>query len=202
MDYKRQFMKAALRYYELSQIVPEHERLDSLQYSVICSILAPAGPQRSRMLSTLFKDERSSKIEIYPILEKMYLERILRKPEVEKFAKQLKPHQMAVLSDGSTVLDRAVVEHNLLSASKLYNNISFTELGALLDILPEKAEKVTSRMMVEERLKGTIDQIAGLILFENSQESLTQWDNRIASACNYVNNILETIGTKYGQYVH
>jgi len=196
MDYKRQFMKAALRYYELSQIVSEHERMDSLQYSVICTILAPAGPQRSRMLSTLFKDERSSKLEIYPILEKMYLERILRKPEVEKFAKELKPHQMAVLGDGSTVLDRAVVEHNLLSASKLYNNITFIELGALLDISPEKAEKVTSRMMVEERLRGTIDQIEGLIIFENAQESLSQWDNRIASACNYVNNILETIGTK------
>eukprot|EP01114_Cavostelium_apophysatum_P005932 TRINITY_DN17109_c0_g1_i2.p1 TRINITY_DN17109_c0_g1~~TRINITY_DN17109_c0_g1_i2.p1 ORF type:complete len:332 (+),score=54.54 TRINITY_DN17109_c0_g1_i2:54-1049(+) len=115
MDYKRQFMKAALRYYELSQAVSEDERLESLQYAVICAILAPAGPQRSRMLSTLFKDERSSKIEIYPILERMYLERILRKQDVDTFAKELKPHQMALLADGSTVLDRAVIEHNLLS---------------------------------------------------------------------------------------
>ena len=73
VDYKRQFMKAALRYYELSQIVPEQERMDALQYSIICSILAAAGPQRSRMLSTLFKDERSSKTDIYPILEKMFV---------------------------------------------------------------------------------------------------------------------------------
>jgi hypothetical protein len=39
---------------------------------------------------------------------------------------------------GSTILDRAVIEHNLLSASKLYNNISFAELGALLEIQPLK----------------------------------------------------------------
>ena len=39
---------------------------------------------------------------------------------------------------GSTILDRAVIEHNLLSASKLYNNISFEELGALLEIPPVK----------------------------------------------------------------
>jgi len=199
MDYKRQFMKAALRYYELSQIVPESERFEALQYSIICAILAAAGPQRSRMLSTLYKDERSSKADVFPILEKMYLERILRKPEVEKFSKELKPHQVAITADGSTVLDRAVIEHNLLSASKLYNNISFLELGALLDISPEKAEKVASRMMVEERLRGSIDQIEGLVVFENAQESLTQWDNRIASACNSVNNILEVVGTKYGQ---
>ena len=64
-------MKAALRYYELSQIVSEAERLEALQYAAICAILASAGPQRSRMLATLYKDERSSKLEIYPILEKM-----------------------------------------------------------------------------------------------------------------------------------
>jgi len=200
MDYKRQFMKAALRYYELSQIVGEQERLEALQYSVVCAILAPAGPQRSRILATLYKDERSSKIEIYNILEKMFFERILRKSEVEKFTQLLKPHQLAVLSDGSTVLDRAVIEHNLLSASKLYKNITFTELGALLDIPAEKAEKVTSRMMVEDRLKGHIDQIEGLIIFEfHSTEPLQQWDSRIASACNSVNSILETVLNKYPQ---
>jgi len=201
MDYKRQFMKAGLRYYELSQIVGEGERMEALQYSCICTILAAAGPQRSRMLSTLYKDERSSKIDIYPIMEKMYLERILRKPEVEKFAKELKPHQMAQLADGTTVLDRAVIEHNLLSASKLYNNISFAELGSLLDISPEKAEKVASRMMVEDRLKGTIDQIEKLIIFDSATESLGQWDSRIASSCNFVNDILEIIGAKYPKLV-
>jgi len=201
MDFKRQFMKAALRYYELSQIVPEAQRLEALQYAILCSILASAGPQRSRMLATLYKDERSSKTEVHGILEKMYLERILRKPEVTKFSSLLKPHQMAVLADGSTVLDRAVTEHNLLSASKLYINISFAELGILLDISAEKAEKVASRMMAEDRLRGSIDQIEGLLIFENAQESITQWDARVASACNGVNDILERIGTKFPQFI-
>ena len=31
-----------------------------------------------------------------------------------------------------------MIEHNLLSASKLYNNITFEELGALLEIPPAK----------------------------------------------------------------
>jgi len=184
----------------LSQIVGEQERLEALNYAMICAILAPAGPQRSRMLATLYKDERSSKSEIYPVLEKMYLERILRKSEVEKFANQLKAHQKAVLADGSTVLDRAVIEHNLLAASKLYNNITFDELGSLLNISPEMAEKVASRMMVEERLKGSIDQIEKLIIFQTqSQEPLVQWDLQIANACNSVNSILDSIGSKYPQ---
>ena len=44
--------------------------------------------------------------------------------EVEAFKSTLKPHQMALLPDGTTVLAKAVMQHNLLSASKLYNNIS------------------------------------------------------------------------------
>lgn len=39
---------------------------------------------------------------------------------------------------GSTILDRAIIEHNLLSASKMYNNISFQELGSLLEITADK----------------------------------------------------------------
>ena len=60
---------------------------------------------------------------------------------------------------GSTILDRAVTEHNLLAASKLYNNITFKELGALLQISPDKAEKIASQMITEGRMNGYIDQV-------------------------------------------
>jgi COP9 signalosome complex subunit 4 len=43
---------------------------------------------------------------------------------VQAFSQTLRPHQLAALPDGTTVLDRAVMQHNTLSASKLYNNIS------------------------------------------------------------------------------
>lgn len=74
-------------------------------------------------------------------------------PQVDSFAQQLRPHQCAITTDGSTVLDRAVIEHNLAAASKLYNNIYFTELGSLLGCTPEKAEGTASKMVMEDRLK-------------------------------------------------
>ncbi|EGC37050.1 proteasome component region PCI domain-containing protein [Dictyostelium purpureum] len=201
MDYKRMFLKASLRYYDLSQLLPKDgERMYALSCAIICAILDKAGPQRSRTLATLYKDERSQQLDVYPILEKMFLERILKKNEVKKFAEELKPHQMALLSDGNTVLDRAVIEHNLLSASKLYNNITFDELGSLLEIPAEKAEKVASRMVSEERLVGSIDQIERLIQFENVGDSLSQWDKKIESLCLHMNNIIESI-SKYPEYV-
>lgn len=54
----------------------------ALLSSIKCAILAAAGPQRSRILSTLYKDERCTKLMLYPFLEKVYLERILRAAEV------------------------------------------------------------------------------------------------------------------------
>lgn len=47
---------------------------------------------------------------------------------VHAFVEKLKPHQKALLYDKSVVLDRATIEHNLLSASKLYTNMSVVVL--------------------------------------------------------------------------
>ena len=99
---------------------------------VVCTILAAAGPQRSRVLATLFKDERCAALPTYTMLSKVYLGRILTRDAVQAFAAELRPHQLAVGGDGLTVLDRSVIEHNLAAASKMYNNIQLGELGTLL----------------------------------------------------------------------
>ena len=72
--------------------------------------------------------------------------------QVQAFSQSLRPHQKAITPDGSTVLEKAVVEHNLLAASRLYNNIYFSELGQLLGVPPGKAERIASRMIAEKRL--------------------------------------------------
>lgn len=141
--------------------------LDRLLHFVSVGLVT--GQQRSRMLATLFKDERCQQLPAYSILEKMYLDRIIRRSELQEFEALLQPHQKACTIDGlgSTILDRAVIEHNLLSASKLYNNITFEELGALLDIPPTKAEKIASQMITEGRMNGYIDQIDSIVHFES-----------------------------------
>ncbi|KIY95845.1 COP9 signalosome complex subunit 4 [Monoraphidium neglectum] len=111
--------------------------------------------------------------------------------EVELFGGTLKPHQRALLPDSTTVLDRAVMQHNLLAASKLYNNIYVEELGALLGVTPERAEQVAADMMQEGRLQGSIDQVASLIHFADREEPLVQWDARIKALCCRVNDIVD-----------
>lgn len=61
-----------------------------------------SGQQRSRMLATLFKDERCQQLATYGILEKMYLDRIIRGNQLQEFAAMLMPHQKATTADGET----------------------------------------------------------------------------------------------------
>ncbi|KAK2152137.1 hypothetical protein LSH36_339g07021 [Paralvinella palmiformis] len=194
LDFRRKFIEAAQRYNELSYktLIAEEERLMALRNALVCTILASAGQQRSRMLATLFKDERCQQLPAYGILEKMYLDRIIKGNELQEFAELLQPHQKAVTADGSTILDRAVVEHNLLSASKLYNNISFDELGSLLEIPPTKAEKIASQMISEGRMNGYVDQIDSIVHFE-AREALPNWDKQIQNLCFQMNGIIEKI---------
>ncbi|CAG8480068.1 2243_t:CDS:2 [Ambispora gerdemannii] len=214
-DFKRRFLEASSKYHELSyvtELAPE-ERTLALNAAITCAVLAGAGPQRSRMLATLYKDERVQRLPHFSILEKMYLDRVLRPSEVKDFAETLKEHQRAILADGTTVLDRAVIEHNLLSASRLYNNITFEELGTLLAISPDQAEQIASSMIEQGRMQGTIDQIERLIFFETANTAGegnddvptgvlgAKWDSAIQNVCHHVEEIVNAIGIKYPHLV-
>ncbi|KAI1631677.1 PCI domain-containing protein [Biscogniauxia mediterranea] len=183
-DSKREFLAASQAYHDisLSPAISEDERLHTLSMAVKCAILAPAGPLRSRALGRLYKDERAAHLDEFGMLEKMFLDRLLAPAEVDKFAQSLAPHQLATTADGSTVLAKAVVEHNLLGASRLYSNIGFDALGLLLGLDPSRAEDTTARMIEQGRLVGRIDQIDRLIWFEKSGAAAAGEDERGALA--------------------
>ena len=173
LDSRRKFLDASQVYhsFSFSMALDVEERIRALSSAIICAVLAPAGPQRSRTLGKLYKDERAPQVAEFGILEKMFLDRLLSTVEVTKFADKLAPHQLAQTADGSTVLAKAVIEHNLLSASRLYNNIGVSELGVLLGLDPEKAEEYAAHMLEQGRLTGRIDQIDGMIFFNGSEGS-------------------------------
>lgn len=172
--------------------IDEQERLQTLSAALTCAILGPAGPQRARLLATLYRDERTQGLEQHPILAATFLDHIIRKNLIDQFEATLMPHQLAKLppqqklpkEDDSqlpdpsakkgpeTVLDRAVMEHNLLSASKIYSNITFEGLGALLNLTPAAAESMARTMIGQGRLKASIDQVERLILFDTAPKEL------------------------------
>jgi COP9 signalosome complex subunit 4 len=213
-DARRNFLAAAQGYQDISfmPVIAEEERLHTLSMAIKCAVLAPAGPARSRALGRLYKDERASTLEEYGILEKMFLDRLLSPMEVDKFAEGLATHQLAKTADGSTVLAKAVVEHNLRGASRLYNNIGFDALGLLLGLDGDKAEDTTARMIEQGRLVGRIDQIERVIWFEGGEATgekgsgraegivgreLKRWDANVQGLAEEVEKITSELQLQY-----
>ncbi|POS83104.1 hypothetical protein EPUL_005735 [Erysiphe pulchra] len=218
-DSKRDFLSAAQGYQEISfmPVIAEDERLHTLSMAIKCAVLAPAGPARSRALGRLYKDERVSSLEEFGILEKMFLDRVLSSDEVAKFAEGLAPHQLAKTSDGSNVLAKAVIEHNLRGASRLYNNIGFDALGLLLGLDSSKAEETTARMIEQGRLGGRIDQIERVIWFETGDATgeegggrskevvnreLKRWDANVQGVAEEVEKVTTELQLRYPVSFH
>lgn len=198
LDFRRKFVEAAQRFLELSYRtdVDEARRTDCLRRACIATCLASAGPQRARLLATLFKDERTRECgspALCAVLEKMHLDRLIRRAELLEFEALLETHQRGGrLADGSTLLDRAVTEHNLCALAKLYKTVSFEQLGVILDVPAAKAERIAAQMMCENRLAGYIDQISAIVHFE-SRDSLPTLDAQIVEFCESLNAVCELI---------
>lgn len=217
-DAKRDFLTAAQRYHDisLSPAIAEEERLHTLSMAIKCAILAPAGPSRSRALGRLYKDERSPQLGEFGMLEKMFLDRLLAPDEVKAFAEGLQPHQLATTSDDSTVLEKAVIEHNLLGASRLYSNIRFDALGLLLGLDADKAEATTAKMIEQGRLVGRMDQIEGIVWFERHEASgeigssraeakvakeMRKWDANVESLAEDVESVTNILQKEFPEFV-
>ncbi|OAA64329.1 PCI domain-containing protein [Niveomyces insectorum RCEF 264] len=217
-DAKREFLAASTAYHDISYspAIAEEERLHTLSMAIKCALLAPAGPTRSRVLGRLYKDDRAETLDEFAILEKMFLNRLLTPAEVDKFAQSLQPHQLATTADGSTVLAKAVVEHNLLAVSLLYRNIQLDNLAFLLGLDAHKAEETTARMVEQGRLLGRIDQIEGLVWFEGGEASgakgsgraegavdkeLRQWDANVQGLAEEVETITNSLQLEFPDFV-
>lgn len=197
LDRKNRFEDAASKYYALSRAAAD---MAPLTNALTCAILAPAGPRRSRMLAILYNDERARRLELFSLLERLHMGRILRQEQIDRFRPTLKKHQLVRLADGDTVLDRAVMEHNLLAVSRLYANIGFVELGTLLCVDKRKAETIAARMIYEGRMKATVDQVDGVLRFGGQAEKIERWDSHIASLCMAVDDCVDAIVDKFPQF--
>lgn len=214
LDAQRNFLDASLAYHSFSHaaIVDPDDRLQALSAAIVCAVLAPAGPARARSLAKLYKDERCTEVEEYGILEKIFFDRLLIPAEVRAFAEKLKPHQLAQTADGSTVLDKAILEHNLLAASRLYENIGIDELGTLLGIESDRAESYAAKMIEQRRLAGYIDQIDRRVYFEGDVvnekrgeaqhertmgRDIRRWDANVQALAEEVERIATMIQEQY-----
>lgn len=209
LDSNRKFVEAARQYYEISNTnsnnVPYDDKIELLGKAASCAVLGKAGPQRSRILGLIYKDERLKDLSLLPVyashksvLSKMYTERLLFTDELKAFENSLKQHQKADTAEGYTYVEKAVIEHNMLAASRIYDNITFRELASLLRLSTEEAERVAAKMITEKRLKGSIDQTLGLLKFISEHDTpLLSWNDRIKDLSVLVTDTVEEVTSVY-----
>ena len=211
LDKNRKFLSAASRYYDLSalgnetDIVDADDLLEFLGRAATCAILAPSSTQRQRILGMVYSDERLGQLDYLShfathssILSKMYREQVIRRDQdLIQFEDSLADHQKAIMGDGLTIFQRALIEHNMVAASQIYSSIYFTALGQLLGLSTEKTEKIASKMILDGSLKAFIDQVDGILCFDAQEDShakkLMEWDGAITSFCMQMNSVVDQV---------
>ncbi|KAJ2493863.1 hypothetical protein IWW37_000249 [Coemansia sp. RSA 2050] len=167
------YIEAAIIYHNIFQTNTKDAagQLEVLRQAINCAVLAAASPQKMRVLSGLHREKLAPTLPSFGLMEKMVLKRLIKPTELEQFGQQLERHQCESVAGGkTTMLGSAVREHNVFVLSSLYTSIRFENLGRLLGIDTEEAELMCARMIAEGRMKGRIDQIAGVITFEGARE--------------------------------
>lgn len=211
LDANRKFLQAAMKYHDLSTAYLHTDAIDAddllsmLGRAVTCAILSPNSAQRQRVLGLVYKDERLSQLDAMAefqshsaVLTKMYLNRIVQKRELEQFESSLADHQKAIMADGLTIVERGVLEHNMVAVSHLYTSIYFTQLGELLGVVDAvKAEKVAAKMISDGSMSGSIDEVEGVLRFHptkaKEESTLLHWDETITSFCVQLNKVTDVV---------
>jgi len=204
LDANRKFLAAASRYHELSmtqnELIDQDDLLQLLGRAATCAILAPSGPQRERVLDHLVNDERLDaldSIEEYAthatIVRKMVRKQILKPNEWSLLQKSLADHQKAVMGDGLTILERGVVQHNMVAVSMAYRSIYIKDLATLLGVSDKKAEQLAADMILDGSLEGSMDEVDGLLFFEEKQTPVQAWDANLMKFCQELNKVSSQI---------
>lgn len=192
LDRKNKFSEAATKFLDLSKKMEDGATVlgigkeEALASALACTLLTDAGPQRSRLLAILYKDEDVACMEAYGILEKVFLDRLLLAEDVEAFSRTLGRHHRIGTPRkwGLSVVELALVQHNLLGCSKLYSSVTIASLAELLNVDEATAMNVVAKMILEDRVRGSIDQISGTVSFEvDEADDADRGEKRKKGAC-------------------
>lgn len=79
--------------------------------------------------------------------------------------------------------------------STVYRSIYISEMAVKLGVPHGKAESIAAAMIADGSLRGSIDQVSGLVEFHTYQSPNESWDKAITSFCLELNKITETVQT-------
>jgi len=197
MDSNKKFLQAASKYQWLAVQpgIDEEDSMSLLNSAITCGILGPAGPYKARVLASLVNDERSKRNSHYELLSKMHQDRIVHAKDAQSLADSLQVHQKVIIWEGFTVLQKAIIEHNIVAVSRLYENISATALAKVLEVSDYQCEKLLQVMIGEKRLNASIDQVTRFVDFTSDHDAYTNWTSGINLFCTKLDKLVSKISS-------
>ena len=66
--------------------------------------------------------------------------------QLTQFQTILQPHQREVDAEGSSTLQRAILEHNVLALARLYKCVSFDNVSPLLGVPPDQVSFLACKL--------------------------------------------------------
>jgi COP9 signalosome complex subunit 4 len=182
-DANRKYLPASQKYYEVSttaqSLVDESELLQLLGCSITCAVLGKPSPHRSRLLASLAADPRLQSLSSLPsfgrhatVLLAMARQQLLSLQDMQAFEATLPSHHRAIGARNRTPCSVALMFHNIVALSKLYDAISLERLAELLPA-PDKdsARRSAAEVLSSGAVYGELDLLSEMLTFHRGQSS-------------------------------
>jgi hypothetical protein len=104
---------------------------------------------------------------------------LIYEDELEKMLEKCPPRLKSFITKENNIFERSIFEHNLLSLSQIYENISFTSLEKFLRYDIDKILNLTFKMILENKINAKIDEVNKFIYFEPEPSNSLIFDKQI-----------------------
>lgn len=164
-----------------------------VNYSSMCvfyAILAGLSGEHGKPLREMIKQNTGSKLCIDAIRslgEAFVSSRVISKRDLVMAMEAEHDRVLGVAVKTHTeLLDRRVNEHNLEVVSKYYARVSLGKVSAILGLGVDGVVDLAADLIREGVVRGTIDQMGGVIEFTREKDSLEDWSTGIGKVLDLV----------------
>ena len=172
----------------IDKIVTLKDKLNEIETKFIFStILLPENNQKERMLLFLIQNEQLNIFKFKPLLEKFAKFQLVYIEDLNELLK-ICPKNYKNIN-----FEKALFEHNIFSLSKVFENISFDSAEKFFKMKIDVILKYTLNMIVEGKIKASIDEKKMFIYLEKENSISLNFDKQIQNFCLKTKNLVEYI---------
>jgi 26S proteasome regulatory subunit N6 len=173
-NHEKQRATRALRYMLLSKIMADQPK--EVEQIVNSKVVAMeyAGEESTEALLAIAKAQRTRSIEIFENVVRKYEREIACDPVISLHIKDL---------------NERLVEQNLSRILEPYSRVEIEHVARLLKLSPQRVQSKLSDMILDNKLKGTLDQGIGVLILFADEEFGSIYDDLLVTIDNTSNCI-------------